>query len=253
MPAPISVQLYSLRKESATDFPGVIARLGEIGYVGVEPAGLHGLTPAEFSKCVADAGLVVSSAHADLPTASNVDEILDAQQAIGSNDMVVAFLPPDRFSDRAAVEQVAEDLNRASASARTRGMNLGYHNHFWEFSSMIDGKSAHALLFELLEPEVFAEVDLYWAKVGGADPTEVLTQLGQRARFLHVKDGPADSPKSSMTAVGSGTMDFPPILEAGSAAEWHIVELDRCETDMFEAVAQSYTHLVGEGLSRGRV
>ena len=109
---------------------------------------------------------------------------------------------------------------------------------------MIDGKSAHALLFELLEPEVFAEVDLYWAKVGGADPTEVLTQLGQRARFLHVKDGPADSPKSSMTAVGSGTMDFPPILEAGSAAEWHIVELDRCETMRAPAMPRVVATLV---------
>ena len=88
--------------------------------------------------------------------------------------------------------------------------------------------------------------------MGGADPTAVLTDLGARARFLHVKDGPADSPKSPMTAVGSGVLDFPPILDAGASAEWHVVELDRCATDMFEAIEQSYRHLVGTGLSRGR-
>lgn len=252
MPAPISVQLYSLREEATKDFPGVLARLGEIGYVGVEPAGLHGLTPEQFLKCTADAGLVVSSAHGELPAGDNINKILDAQEAIGSKDLVVAFLPPDRFANRAEIERVAEDLNSALEHTRPRGIQLGYHNHFWEFSSQVDGQSAHALLFDLLEPEVFAEVDLYWAKVGGAEPKEVLTQLGSRARFLHVKDGPADSPKSSMTAVGAGAMDFPPILEAGSAAEWHIVELDRCDTDMFEAVEASYTHLVGSGLSRGR-
>lgn len=252
MPAPIAVQLYSLREEASKDFPAVLARLGEIGYVGVEPAGLHGLTPEQFNKCVADAGLVVSSAHGGLPTDDNANEVLDAQQAIGSNDLIVAFLPPDRFAERAGVEQVAADLNAALEHVKARGMNLAYHNHYWEFSSQIEGQSAHALLYELLDPAILAEIDLYWAKVGGADPSEVLASLGARARFLHVKDGPADSPKSSMTAVGSGAMDFPPILEACSAAQWHIVELDRCDTDMFDAVEQSYRHLVGTGLSRGR-
>jgi len=36
-----------------------------------------------------------------------------------------------------------------------------------------------------------------------------------------------------------------------NTAEWHIVELDRCATDMMMAVANSYAYLVGEGLSRG--
>jgi len=161
-------------------------------------------------------------------------------------------MPPDCFSDRGRVESLADDLNGALERVRARGLSLGYHNHYWEFSSQIEGRSAHALLFELLDPEIFAEIDLYWAQVGGADPAAVVAELGARARFLHVKDGPADSPKSAMTAVGDGALDFPPILAAGRAAEWHIVELDRCESDMFEAIERSYRHLVGSGLSRGR-
>ena len=47
-------------------------------------------------------------------------------------------------------------------------------------------------------------------------------------------------------------MDFPAIMEASmGTAEWLIVELDRCATDMMEAVAQSYDYLVGQGLARG--
>ena len=37
---PISVQLYSLRQEAESDFVGVLTRLAQIGYTGVEPAGL---------------------------------------------------------------------------------------------------------------------------------------------------------------------------------------------------------------------
>ena len=39
---------------------------------------------------------------------------------------------------------------------------------------------------------------------------------------------------------------------ANAAVEWQVVELDRCATDMFTAVEQSYTYLVSNGLVRGR-
>ena len=82
------------------------------------------------------------------------------------------------------------------------------------------------------------EVDTYWAAVGGQDPGAVpalLGRLGDRVRYLHVKDGPVtkDDP---MTAVGAGRMPVAEILAACPSAEWHVVELDRCATDMLTAV-----------------
>jgi sugar phosphate isomerase/epimerase len=131
-------------------------------------------------------------------------------------------------------------------------MTLGYHNHFWEFQNQFDGETAHALLFRLLEPSVFAEVDTYWAQVGGVDPAATVAALGARARFLHIKDGPADDPKADMTAVGQGAVDVPAIIAANDAVEWQVVELDRCATDMLTAVDESYRYLISNGLARGR-
>jgi sugar phosphate isomerase/epimerase len=251
--APISIQLYTLREQAQADLGGVIARLGRIGYHGVEPAGLHGMDPVEFRKRVEDAGMRVSSAHIPFPDAEHAQEIFDAHQPLGCRDLVVAFLPEDRFADAEAVAETAKALNRAGQRARARGLRLGYHNHWWEFRRRIDGRSAHAALFEQLDPEIFAEVDLYWAKSGGADPTQTLRELRERARFVHVKDGPADDPAAPMTAVGEGTLDFHAALRANPRVEWHVVELDRCTTDMFEAVERSYRYLVSSGLSRGRI
>jgi sugar phosphate isomerase/epimerase len=250
-PKPISVQLYSLRDEAAADFPAVIERLGRIGYAGVEPAGFHGLAPREFRRRVEAADMVVSSAHITLPVGDSANETLDVQQEIGAEDVVVAFLPPDRFANSDQIFVTADQLNRARENVAARGMRLGYHNHNWEFSQQVDDRPAYDVLFEQLHPEIFAEVDVYWAQVGGSDPVEVVRSLGDRARLLHMKDGPADSPKSAMTAAGSGVIDLPAIA-AVSEAKWFVVELDRCETDMFEAIEQSYRHLVGEGLARGR-
>ncbi len=252
MAAPISIQLYTLREQAKLDFAGVIERLGRIGYAGVEPAGFHGMDGAELRKRVEDAGMRVSSAHIPLPDAEHGEQIFDAHQPLGCRDLVVAFLPEEHFVDAGALARTADALNQAGARARARGLRLGYHNHWWEFRQKVDGRSAHAVLFERLDRDLFAEVDLYWAKTGGVDPAVAVRDLGARARFLHVKDGPADDPAAPMTAVGEGTLDVRAALRANPAVEWHVVELDRCATDMFEAVERSHRYLVESGLSRGR-
>jgi sugar phosphate isomerase/epimerase len=47
-----------------------------------------------------------------------------------------------------------------------------------------------------------------------------------------------------MTALGGGVMDVPAVVRAARGrAEWLIVELDRCATDMFTAVEESFRYL----------
>ena len=251
-PAPISVQLYSLREEAAVDFVAVLAQLGSVGFVGVELAGLHGMSPAQFAKTAADAGLVVSSGHVGDPAPDALNRALDDLQGVGCNTAALAFLPPTAFADADAIAQSAEILNSAQTIAASRGVRLGYHNHWWEFAAMDDGRTAMAYFLDLLDASVFVELDTYWTRVGGADPAHVLTELGARARLIHVKDGPADDPKNPMVAVGSGSMDIAAVIAAAGSAEWHIVELDRCANDMATAISDSYRFLVGSGLSRGR-
>jgi len=248
---PISIQLYTLREAAQRDSRAVLSRLGEIGYVGVETAGLYDLSAEAFKACIDDAGLEVSAAHLPMITEKNANELFDEQETLGNRDLVVAFLPPEFFVDADSTQRVADKLNHAHELASQRGFSLGYHNHWWEFGTRIGDQTAHAFLYERLDPEVFAEIDTYWARVGGADPARVVSELGPRARMLHLKDGPADGPESPMTAVGDGVLDVAAIASA-SRASWHVVELDRCATDMFEAVERSYRFLTETGLAQGR-
>ena len=56
-----------------------------------------------------------------------------------------------------------------------------------------------------------------------------------------------------MQALGEGITDFDSLVEAGGDdVEWWIVELDRCATDMMEAVVKSYAFLTEKGYARGR-
>ena len=249
---PIAVQLYSLREQAKDDFASVLRRVAELGYVGVELAGFHDLTPAQFTAVADETGLRVCSAHAGNLDPDVLNPLLDDVQSVGCDTVVAAFLPPASFADLEAVKHTAQSLNDTNTIARSRGLSLAYHNHWWEFETIIDGRTAWSHLFERLDPTVLAELDIYWATVGGADPVEAILDAGRRIRLLHVKDGPADDPKSSMVAVGSGTLDIARVLAAAPGAAWHIVELDRCDTDMFSAVAESHRFLVGGGLSAGR-
>jgi sugar phosphate isomerase/epimerase len=95
---------------------------------------------------------------------------------------------------------------------------------------------------------VLLEVDTYWAAVGGQDVPALLGRLGDRVRYLHVKDGPITK-EEPMTAVGTGLMPIAEVLAAAPSAEWHIVELDRCATDMMTAVEQSLNWLAAQGLA----
>ena len=249
---PISVQLYSVREEAAKDFEGVLRRLGEVGFVGVEVAGFHDLTPKEYASIVDDAGLVTSSAHLGDLSPDGFAAALDDIQEIGCNIAVCAFLPPDSFADLDSIKANADALNKANAIATGRGVSLGYHNHWWEFQTKVDGQTAWAALIERLDPTVFVELDIYWATFGGVDPKHVIADLGDRLWLLHVKDGPCDASESPMVPAGSGTLDIPGILASAPSAKWHVVEFDRCATDMLTAIAASYRYLVESGLSRGR-
>jgi sugar phosphate isomerase/epimerase len=248
---PISVQLYSLRAEAARDFPSVLRRLGDTGFVGVELAGLHGLAPAEFCSIINDAGLTVSSGH----IGGSPDVILsslDDFEAIGCTTAILAYLPPENFATLDAVKASAEFINRAHETAAARNITMGYHNHWWEFETVLDGRSAWSHLWDHLEAGVVAELDLYWCLVGGGEPKAVISELGDRLALLHVKDGPANDPKASMVSVGSGSVAIADILGAAPTARWHVVELDRCGTDMATAVDDSYRYLTSSKLSRGR-
>jgi sugar phosphate isomerase/epimerase len=250
MTPPLSVQLYSLRVEAAQDFEGVLRRLGSIGYVGVEPAGLHGMAPERFTAVLDEAGLVVSSAHVPLPVGEMAGPVLDENEAIGNNLLISGGMPTD-FTDADAVKRTAERFNEAAANAAERGMTVGYHNHWWEFDHEVDGRTPYELFADLVDPSVFYELDIYWAHVGGHAPADVIRARGDRMRFLHVKDGPVE-PRQPMVAAGEGVIDLATALTTSDTVEWHVVELDSCATDMFTAIEQSHRFLTGAGLSRGR-
>jgi sugar phosphate isomerase/epimerase len=238
---PLSVQLYTVRDQIAEDRDGVLRRIAQIGYGAVEPYNPLD-DPKGFRRIADDLGLTVSSAHAIALIHQEPGPVFEAVATLGTDLVILpAGIAADDFTTRDGVARAAELLNGLSAKAAGYGLRLGYHNHWWEFEPRIDGVHAFEVLAAMTVPDVFFEVDTYWAAVGGAQVPDLLRRLGDKVLALHVKDGPVakDEPH---TAVGKGAMPVPEILAASPEA-WRIVELDNCATDMFEALADSHAYL----------
>lgn len=247
MAKPIALQLYTVREACQQDFPATLRKVAEIGYKGVEFAGLHGMSAAEVKKLIDDLGLEVAGSHSPLPNNDNIKEIVEQERTLGATKIVSGY-GPDQFKKADDIKWCADQFNQAVEVLKPTGIQLGYHNHWWEFNK-IDGKLGLDLFLEQA-PNVFSELDVYWAATGGTDPAEYLKKLGNRAKLLHIKDGPAVEGEPH-TAVGSGKVDIPAVIAQGGNADYLIVELDACATDMMEAVEKSYHYLVGNGLAEG--
>jgi len=244
---PAALQLYTLREQLTGDRAAILTQVAALGYGAVEPFGILN-DPAGLRADLDAAGLFACSVHA-APLGEAAEAVMRAAQTLGADTVIVPYLPPPRFADADGVRGVAAELNEASARLAGQGLRLGYHNHDFELSSLVGGVPALEVLADELDDAVLLEVDTYWAAVGGQDVAALLGRLGDRVRYLHVKDGPVVNRDDFMTAVGAGRMPVAEILAASPSAQWHVVELDRCATDMMTAVGDSLAWLTARGLA----
>ncbi|MCL6519482.1 MAG: sugar phosphate isomerase/epimerase [Armatimonadetes bacterium] len=250
MAKPISIQLYTVREMAKQDFPGTLKIIADIGYKGVEFAGLHGHDPKEIKKVIDDLGLQVSSSHTPLPTSENVSQICETELTLG-NKRVISGLGPAEFETIDACKRAIDKFNRAAELVKAYDMTFGIHNHWWEFVTL-NGKYAFDIIMGEA-PEVFSELDVYWCAFGKADPVKIISQYKSRMPLLHIKDGLLKEGEHVHTAVGSGKLDFPAIIGAAdpNVLDWLIVELDASYGDMLLDVKKSYEYLTSNGLAEG--
>jgi sugar phosphate isomerase/epimerase len=250
MTTPIALQLYTLRDLLAQDYEGTVRKVADMGYHGIETANMFGSSPASAARLFRELGLTVIGAHSPLPLGDQKQEVIDTMGALDCKRLIVAWQPPEKYKSLDGIKSICDTLNETAAVGRANGFQVGYHNHWFEYQPVEDRLPVDVML-EHLDPDVFFEVDVYWVQTAGQDPVQVVRRLGSRAPLLHVKDGPCQM-DADMTALGEGVVDIPGVVAAGAGStEWLVVELDRCATDMLEAVRKSYRYLVEKGLGHG--
>jgi sugar phosphate isomerase/epimerase len=246
----LALQLYTVRDALAQDFAGTLQRVATIGYRAVESAFLpEGMTYAEAAEQIRAAGLTVMAAHCELPLGDHQDAVLNQMATLGCQRLIWHGWPQDSdYSTVDGIKRLAARYNAANEIARAHGYTLGLHNHWWECEP-VAGQLPYQILLAELDPTIFFELDTYWARTAGQDPAAMLSELGDRAPLIHIKDGPAVK-GAVKQAVGDGIMDIAAIAKAATAAEYFIVELDDYAGGMLEAIERSYRYLTDHGFAQ---
>ena len=236
-----SVQLYTVRNAMEEDLPGTIRRLAEIGFTQVEPYNFVARAD-ELATALAENGVTAPTGHASL-LSSDQDEVFAVAKRLGIGTVIDPYLPAEHWQDADTIGSAAANLNAAAKKGAEYGIRVGYHNHYWELSSKIEGTTALEFFVGLLDPEVVLEVDTYWAAVGGEDPAALLERLGRRVIAIHIKDGPVSTDVTAQLPAGQGAIDVRSVVAAAKNLEVGIVEFDDYAGDIFDGLAASLRYL----------
>ena len=255
----ISLQLYTLRHEIEKDFSGAIARAAAIGFSQVEPWNFVEQADNYAKAFVAD-GIIAPSAHAHLVGVAR-EKTFEAAAKLGIKTVIEPMVDQSKWSNAKDISEIAHELNIAAEEALDFGITVGYHNHAWEIANTIDGSTAIEFLESMLEERVILEIDAYWVHAGGEYGPDLLSKLGKRVQFLHIKDGKnvrgsentfnelGELVKSAtdtrlQVPAGKGEVPLGEVIATAPFA-LPIVEFDEYTGDIFEGIAESLEFVKG--------
>lgn len=252
---PVAIQLYSVRNDLSENFEAALRKVKEIGYDGVEFAGLYNTDPAKIRDLCKELDLVPISAHVSIfDMMGDTEALMSAYETIGVKYMAIPSMPEDRRVGAERWEETVKEIHRISEIAKKHGITLLYHNHDFEFKK-IDGENALDILYKTIPADVLqTEIDTCWANVGGENPADFVRKYTGRAPVVHLKDfvmagkkptnmyeligvktvgDTAAEEDFAFRPIGYGVQDMPSILEASidAGAEWVVVEQDRPSLD----------------------
>lgn len=268
---PVGIQVYGLRdllENTPENFESVMKKIKEMGYDGVELAGLYGLEPEYVKQTLDNIGLTPISAHVPLKEMmEDAGKVAETYEKIGVSYIAVPYLPEEYRPNTPGYEKVLKEMARIGQVMKEHGIKLEYHNHDFEFVKLPDGRFGFDDIYTQVPEELLkVEPDLCWIKVAGQSPVEYLKKYGSRSEIVHLKDFIKEgNPKNLYKLIGieteeaaedAGIFEFRPVgfgmqiwepileavLEAGS--KWVVVEQDEhYELSPIEAARRSREYL----------
>ncbi|MGI6039258.1 MAG: sugar phosphate isomerase/epimerase [Clostridiales bacterium] len=269
---PVALQVYSIRDEAERDFRAAMEKVKEIGYDGVELAGLYNLAPSTVKAILEEFDLVPLSAHVPYDEmVEDIDKVIRDYSEIGCKYLVIPYMNDDMRPNTPKFPEVISEITRIGSVCKENGITLLYHNHDFEFVRMPDGSYGLDYLYANVPADFLqTEIDTCWVKVAGEDPAAYVEKYTGRSPIVHLKDFYMEGRPSNLyqligiestkeeeesgifefRPVGHGVQDMPSILDASlkAGAKWVVVEQDESEgRTPLEAVELSRKYLKSLG------
>ena len=239
------VQLYSVRDDMQKDPSGTLKKLADMGYKYVEHANyvnrkFYGYGPTEFKKLLDDLGLQMKSGHTVMGQKAwdeSKNEFTDAWKytvedaaVVGQECVISLWLDESYRKDSDGLKKFLAVFNKIGELCKKSGMRFGYHNHDFEFNTMVDGMRLYDIILKETDPDlVIQQMDMGNMYGAGCRALDLLKQYPNRFKSFHVKDEIKSDKKDSMegyesTILGTGVIPVKEILDnAKKSGDVHFI------------------------------
>ena len=243
--APIGLQLYTVRELFSKDPMATLEKVAAIGYREVEygGGGYDKMDHRALRRTMDRLNLTAPSVHVGYEALTDGFEgAVRMAKTLGADTVIIPYMAEAQRTEAGWTKALA-DFSRFAERLRKAGLGFAYHNHDFEFTHRIGGRSLFDMLVADTDPAlVKIELDLYWAIAAGEDPKAIIEALAGRVYAYHVKDRSADG---KMTSVGNGVIDFADIftLNRTSGVKHLYVENDQAPAPYLPDIQASFEAL----------
>jgi sugar phosphate isomerase/epimerase len=247
---PIALELYSVRNELKADTRGTLQAVADMGYEGVEFAGMPNNSAEELRSILDETGLRCCGWHTPLALVQDdkLEQTIAFNETLGNNKLIIPGIPAELRQTHDDWLRLADFFNELADKLEPYDMFTGYHNHHIEFAPMDDGtpngQAPWDTFFGNTKPSVIMQLDNGNAMMGGGKPIQILMDYPGRAVTVHLKPytqvaDPADHEAAFRPIIGEDDVpwqEFFYACETVGGTEWYIVEYESDAYPPLEAV-----------------
>jgi len=247
------------------DPAGSLKKLAAMGYKYVEHAGyndgkFYGYGAKEFRTLLDGLGLHMCSGHTRFDATSwdaakndfsDVWKRTVEDAAIAGQQYVISpWIDESMRKSYDDLLRLMDLFNKSGELCKSHGMKFGYHNHWFEFNTVLNNQKMFDIILGHTDPALVAQqLDMGNLYNGGAIAIAVVMQYPGRFELMHVKDeipaGAGKSPdeKYESTILGQGIVDTRKVCDVGrkGGTRYYIIEqesyqgkdpFDCCKADL---------------------
>jgi len=235
---PIGCQTWPVRQTIGADLTGTLHELAGWGFERIEmcsPPGytsmgfgpLAALKPAELRAKIIAAGLGCESCHFGFTELKDhFDDRLAWAQGMGLKQMIISTFWMPKDAKMADWMHAVDDANKIGERTHKAGIQLGFHNHDFEFQK-IDGELIYDKLMSEFDPKLVKMQFQVSVIKSGYQAADYFERYPGRFLSIHLQDWSPEKKKE--VALGQGIVDWKRLWTAArkSGAKNYFVEVDR--------------------------
>ncbi len=235
---PIGCQTWPVRQTIGKDFEGTLRDLAGMGFERIElcsPPGyekmgfgpLVSMKPAEMRAKIEAAGLACESCHFGFTELrDHLDERMAWAKDIGLKQMIISTFWMPKDAKMTDWMKSVDAANKIGEQTHKAGIQLGFHNHDFEFQK-IDGELIYDKLMSEFDPKSVKMQFQVSVIKEGYQAADYFEKYPGRFQSIHLQDWSPTEKKE--VALGAGVVDWKRLWTAAkqSGAKNYFVEVDR--------------------------